>query len=217
MVAHDRYFLDVTVDHIAEVLHGRVTDYPMNYSRYLVEREQRLELARAGHDVVRLKGGDPFVFGRGGEELRDLLAAGIDALVVPGVSSAIAAPSVAGIPVTMRGLSSSVAVTTAEGKSAPSRIRELAAAADTLVVLMVHARQKEVTSAIAEVLGLDRPAALISRATLPGQKVVTGTLRDVALLALRAGLEAPATLVVGEVVAQAAANQKPVVDLASFG
>ena len=176
-----------------------------------------IELARAGHDVVRLKGGDPFVFGRGGEELRDLLSAGIDAVVVPGVSSAIAAPSVAGIPVTMRGLSSSVAVTTAEGKCAPSRIRELAAAADTLVVLMVHARLKEITSAIAEVLELDRPAALISRATLPGQKVVTGTLRDVALLALRAGLEAPATLVVGEVVAQAAANQKPVVDLASFG
>lgn len=176
-----------------------------------------IELAREGHDVVRLKGGDPFVFGRGGEELRDLLAAGVDVVVVPGVSSAVAAPSVAGIPVTMRGLSSSVAVTTAEGKSAPSRIRELAAAADTLVVLMVHARLKEVASAIAEVVGLDRPAAVISNATLPGQKVVTGTVRDVAHLSSRAGLEAPATLVVGQVVAQAVSNPGPVVDLASFG
>ncbi|HYU62627.1 MAG TPA: uroporphyrinogen-III C-methyltransferase [Verrucomicrobiae bacterium] len=176
-----------------------------------------IELAREGHDVVRLKGGDPFVFGRGGEELRDLLAAGIDVVVVPGVSSAIAAPSVAGIPVTMRGFSSSVAVTTAEGKSAPSRIRELAAAADTLVVLMVHSRLKQVTSAIAEVLGPDRPAAVISNATLPGQKVVTGTIRDAALLALRGGLQAPATLVVGEVVAQAASNHRQVVDLVSFG
>ncbi len=176
-----------------------------------------IELARLGHFVVRLKGGDPFVFGRGGEELHELIAAGVDVIVVPGVSAAIAAPSVAGIPLTMRGVASSLAVTTAEGDASLARIRQLASAADTLVVLMVHAKLKAVTSALGEVLGPSRPAAVISSATLPEQDFVIGTVDDVAELATRSGLGAPATLVVGEVVAQAAANSVPVVDLASFG
>jgi siroheme synthase len=176
-----------------------------------------IELARLGHFVVRLKGGDPFVFGRGGEELRDLVAAGVDVLVVPGVSAAIAAPSAAGIPLTMRGVASSLAVTTAEGDGSLARIQQLASAADTLVVLMVHDKLKLVTSALAEVLGPNRPAAVISNATLPEQEVVTGTTMDIAELALRAGLGPPATLVVGEVVAQAISNDLGLVGLASFG
>jgi len=176
-----------------------------------------IELARLGHIVVRLKGGDPFVFGRGGEELRDLVAAGVDVLVVPGVSAAIAAPSAAGIPLTMRGVASSMAVTKAEGDGSLARIRQLASAADTLVVLMVHDKLKLVASALAEVLGPSRPAAVISNATLPEQEVVTGTTRDIAELALRAGLGPPATLVVGEVVAQAISNDLRLVDSAGFG
>jgi uroporphyrin-III C-methyltransferase len=176
-----------------------------------------IELAQQGHFVVRLKGGDPFVFGRGGEELRDLVAAGIDVVVVPGVSAAIAAPSAAGIPLTMRGVSSSLAVTSAEGEASLARIRQLAEAADTLVVLMAHAKLESVTSALAEVLGPGRPAAVVSNATLPAQEVVTGTVGDVAQLALRSRLGPPATLVVGEVVAQAASNHAPMVDLARFG
>jgi uroporphyrin-III C-methyltransferase/precorrin-2 dehydrogenase/sirohydrochlorin ferrochelatase len=176
-----------------------------------------IELAQDGNFVVRLKGGDPFVFGRGGEELRDLIAAGVDTVVVPGVSAAIAAPSAAGIPLTMRGVSSSMAVTSAEGDSSLSRIRSLAAAADTLVVLMAHSKLQEVTSALADVLGARRPAAVIGSATLPEQQVVVGTLGDVALQVARSALVAPATLVVGEVVAQAASNRKQVVALASFG
>ena len=176
-----------------------------------------IELARLGHFVVRLKGGDPFVFGRGGEELHELIAAGVDVIVVPGVSAAIAAPSVAGIPLTMRGVASSLAVITAEGDGSLARIRQLASAADTLVVLMVHAKLQAVTSALAEVLGPSRPAAVISSATLPEQDFVIGTVDDVAELARRSGLGTPATLVVGEVVAQAAANSVPMVDLASFG
>lgn len=176
-----------------------------------------IELAQQGHFVVRLKGGDPFVFGRGGEELRDLIAAGVDVVVVPGVSAAIAAPSAARIPLTMRGMSSSLAVTSAEGDDSPARIRRLATAADTLVILMVHARLASVTAALAEVLGPARPAAVISNATLPTEQVVTGTIGTIAALALRLRLGPPATLVVGEVVAEATSNHRPVVDLARFG
>ena len=171
-----------------------------------------IQLAREGHFAVRLKGGDPFVFGRGGEELRELVAAGVDVVVVPGVSAAIAAPSAAGIPLTMRGVSSSIAVTTAEHE-----ISRLAAAADTLVVLMAHARLTRVTSSLAGVLGPGRPAAVVASATLPEQQVVVGTLADVAQQARRAGVQPPATLIVGDVVAQAAANHRPLVDLARFG
>jgi siroheme synthase len=87
----------------------------------------------------------------------------------------------------------------------------------TLVVLMVHDKLKLVTSALAEVLGPSRPAAVISNATLPGQEVVAGTTRNIAELALRAGLGPPATLVVGEVVAQAISNDLRLVDLAGLG
>ena len=173
-----------------------------------------IELAREGHFVVRLKGGDPFVFGRGGEELRDLVAAGVDTVVVPGVSAAFAAPAAAGIPLTMRGVSSSIAVTSAESMD---RVRRLAVAADTLVVLMAHARLGQVASAIAEVVGPDRPAAVVGAATLPGQTAALGTLGDIARRALATGVESPATLVVGEVVALAAANSRLIVDLVSFG
>jgi uroporphyrin-III C-methyltransferase/precorrin-2 dehydrogenase/sirohydrochlorin ferrochelatase len=176
-----------------------------------------IELAREGNLVVRLKGGDPFVFGRGGEELLDLIAAGIDVVVVPGVSSAIAAPAAAGIPLTLRGLSSSIAITSAQGGDAPARIGRLAQTADTLVVLMASARLEEVTTVLSGVLGPSRPAAMISQATLPGQRVVTGTVGEIALLAVREGLEAPATLVVGEVAALGAASLQEVVDLDSFG
>ncbi len=176
-----------------------------------------IELAQQGYFVVRLKGGDPFVFGRGGEEVRDLVAAGIDVVVVPGVSAAIAAPSAAGIPLTMRGVSSSLAVTSAEGDGSLARIRHLAAAADTLVVLMAHAKLQAVAAVLAEVVGPARPAAVIGSATLPAQEVVTGTVADIAQLVLRSGLGPPSTLVVGDVVTHAATAQGSVVDLASFG
>jgi uroporphyrin-III C-methyltransferase/precorrin-2 dehydrogenase/sirohydrochlorin ferrochelatase len=179
--------------------------------------DRLIELARRGHLVVRLKGGDPFVFGRGGEEMRALIEAGVAVVVVPGVSAAIAAPAAAGIPLTMRSVSSSLAVTSGEGLGSGERLARLAAAADTLVVLMAHARLSELTSEIAAVLGPGRPAAIVSNATLPEQQVVTGTLGDLAAKSLGAGLQPPATLIVGEVVAQAASTQEPVVDLVRFG
>jgi uroporphyrin-III C-methyltransferase/precorrin-2 dehydrogenase/sirohydrochlorin ferrochelatase len=160
-----------------------------------------IELARAGHYVVRLKGGDPFVFGRGGEELDDLRLAGIDVLIVPGISSALAAPAAAGIPVTRRGVASSLAIATAQGGGSIERLVDLARSADTLVVLMALGDLSEVAALLGRAVGGARPAALISNATLPDQRSVTGTLDSIARLAAEAAIAAPATLVVGDVVA----------------
>jgi uroporphyrin-III C-methyltransferase/precorrin-2 dehydrogenase/sirohydrochlorin ferrochelatase len=162
-----------------------------------------IELARAGHHVVRLKGGDPFVFGRGGEELDDLRQAGVDVLIVPGITSAFAAPAAVGIPVTKRGIASSVAVATAQGAASIDRLVDLARSADTLVVLMALGELFEVAAALGGALGGSRPAAVIGNATLPSQRSVTGTLDRIAGMAAEAGIEAPATLVVGDVVAVA--------------
>lgn len=159
--------------------------------------------AVAGRLVVRLKGGDPFVFGRGGEEGLACVAAGIPIEVVPGISSAVAVPAAAGIPVTYRGLASSFAVVTGhEDPSKPGgRVQweRLAGAVDTLVVLMGVAALPEITRHLV-VAGRDpaTPAAVISCGTTRAQEVVTGTLADIASRA--ASLAAPATVVIGDVV-----------------
>jgi uroporphyrin-III C-methyltransferase / precorrin-2 dehydrogenase / sirohydrochlorin ferrochelatase len=162
-----------------------------------------IELARAGHFVIRLKGGDPFVFGRGGEELATLVEAGIEVVVVQGVTAALAAPAAAGIAPTMRGVASSVAITTAQGGGSEDRLRELARAADTLIVLMPRDNLAEVAAALADAVGGSRPAAVISNATLPDQRSVSGRLDRIARLADQEAIGKPATLVVGDVVAAA--------------
>ena len=159
-----------------------------------------IQLARDGYLVVRLKGGDPFVFGRGGEEMSDLLSAGIEVIVVPGISAAFAAPAAAGIPVTLRGVASSVAVTTAQGSRSLERLHDLALASDTIVVLMARSNLPEVAAELARAVGGSRPAAVISNATLPNERRVSGPLGQIALLADLADIEAPAVLVVGDVV-----------------
>jgi uroporphyrin-III C-methyltransferase/precorrin-2 dehydrogenase/sirohydrochlorin ferrochelatase len=158
-----------------------------------------IELARDGHFVVRLKGGDPFLFGRGGEELRDLADAGVDVVVVPGVTSAFAAGASIGVPATLRGVASSVAITTARG-GASARLRDLAAASDTLIVLMARANLHDIAAEIALAVGPSTPAAVVSRATFEDQRSITGPLGDIARLADAARLPAPATLIVGDVV-----------------
>lgn len=161
--------------------------------------------ARAGLQVVRLKGGDPFVFGRGGEEAEALQAAGVSWEVVPGVSSAVGVPAYAGIPVTHRALASSVAfVTGHEDPSRPaSRInwQALATGVDTLVFLMGVGRLSEIAAQlIAHGRQPGTPAAVIRWGSTPDQETVVGTLATIAEEVARAGLGAPATLVVGEVV-----------------
>ncbi|HXU31083.1 MAG TPA: uroporphyrinogen-III C-methyltransferase [Thermoanaerobaculia bacterium] len=165
--------------------------------------------ARAGRRVVRLKGGDPFVFGRGGEEALACAEAGVPFEIVPGISSAIAAPSAAGIPITHRGVAGSVAIVAGHcipGSPEPGdRIERIdwpaVARLDTIVILMGLGRLPEITAAlIAAGRSWETPAAAIASATLSTQQTVVGTLATLERLVAEAGLEAPATLVVGEVV-----------------
>jgi len=159
--------------------------------------------ARAGRVVVRLKGGDPFVFGRGGEEAAACVAAGIPWEVVPGVTSALAVPARASIPLTHRGVATSFAVVTGHAAGTPEDGHEWAALAriDTLVVLMGAGHLTEIADLlIAHGRSPETPTAAIERGMMPGERVLTGTLVTIAELAEREGLISPATLVVGEVV-----------------
>ena len=165
--------------------------------------ELLVDLGRRGLEVVRLKGGDPFVFGRGGEEAIALAAAGIPYEVVPGVSAMSAVPASAGIPVTHRGVSAQV--TLVSGHSASGEELDyagLAAAPGTLVVFMGLAHLGEIAAGLVAA-GKDprTPAAVVSRGSLPDGRTVKDELAKVAALAEREGLESPALLVVGDVVA----------------
>ena len=160
--------------------------------------------AQKGQRVVRLKGGDPFLFGRGAEEAEALRNAGVAFEVVPGISSALAVPAYAGIPLTKRGLSSSVAVLTGArgGDGAPenSALANLASV-DTLVVLMGAAHLRQIAKdLVAAGRSAQTPAAVIRWGTYEGQQTVTGTLETIAVEAERVGMKAPAVIIVGEVV-----------------
>ena len=163
---------------------------------------ERLLIDRAldGSVVVRLKGGDPFVFGRGGEEVAACEATGIPCEVLPGVSAAIAAPAAAGIPLTHRGVARSFAVVT--GSTAHDDEVDLlkVAGADTLVVLMAAGRLAQTCEdLIAAGRPADEPAAIVQWAWTADQRSVVGTLADLPILAEAASIGPPATLVVGSV------------------
>lgn len=161
--------------------------------------------AQSGRRVVRLKGGDPFVFGRGGEEAAALRAAGVSYEIVPGITSAVAVPASAGIPLTHRDCASAFAVITGSrqrGVDAVCQDWEALARIDTLVVLMGMRNLPQITAGlVAAGRSPATPAAVIQWGTLPQQQVVVGTLADIADRIN--GLEAPATIVIGEVVALA--------------
>ncbi|MGA6829037.1 uroporphyrinogen-III C-methyltransferase [Nitrospira sp. NS4] len=168
-------------------------------NRMLVER------ARQGAIVVRLKGGDPFVFGRGGEEAEALASAGVEFEVVPGVTAAVAAPAYAGIPVTHRTMASTVTFVT--GHEDPSKTTtalewpRLASSHGTLVFLMgMKNLPSIVANLVAEGRAATTPVALIRWGTRPTQVTVVGTLADIVEKAARAHLEPPTVIVVGEVV-----------------
>jgi uroporphyrin-III C-methyltransferase / precorrin-2 dehydrogenase / sirohydrochlorin ferrochelatase len=159
--------------------------------------------------VVRLKGGDPFVFGRGGEEVLACLRAGVPVTVVPGVTSAVAVPAAAGVPVTHRGIAQEFHVVSAHVSpdDAKSTVNwaALAASSGTLVLLMATERLQ----IIAETLirhgrPPTTPVAVVTDGTLPTQRTIDATLQTVAKRAAEAGVRPPAVVVVGEVVTLAA-------------
>ena len=184
--------------------------------------------ALEGKDVVRLKGGDPFVFGRGGEEAEELAAARVPFEVVPGISAALGAAAAAGIPLTHRECAASVTLVTAHAAHAgagheagdgasstcsrTSRAKEPSSFTWASVVSSRRARRSSPAGASPET-----PAAVMSRATLPDARMVVGTLADIAPRVREANLEAPALLIVGEVVARRVTSPAALADDALRG
>jgi uroporphyrin-III C-methyltransferase/precorrin-2 dehydrogenase/sirohydrochlorin ferrochelatase len=164
-----------------------------------------VEYARRGLRVARLKGGDPFIFGRGGEEIDLLQQAGIPFIVVPGVTAALGAAASAQIPLTQRGLAPAVTFVTATGESASElNWAALSAASQTVVFYMGVAQLPRIVEHLrAHGAPADRPAAIVERATLPDQRVVGGTLGNIVELAQRMEVSAPALLIVGAVASRA--------------
>jgi len=163
--------------------------------------ELLVELAQAGRDVVRLKGGDPFVFGRGREEQLFCEAAGVRVEVVPGVTSAVSVPAVAGIPLTHRGVAASFSVVSAHDQIEPGGPLSTSGADHTLVLLMgvsTLAHSAHVLAAGAR--GIDCPVAIIEDGYGTGERVTTGTLGTIAHLAAARQVRSPAVVVIGEVV-----------------
>ena len=205
-VVYDRLaspeLLDLVPASAERVFMGKEPETPGEFQEQI--NGTLVALAKRGLDVVRLKGGDPFVFGRGGEELEALRAEGIPFDVVPGITSSIAVPAYAGVPVTNRGVAASFTVVT--GSEDPTKAKSsldwpaLAKVPGTLVVLMGW----RALPAIIEVLtehgkSPDTPVSVTQWGTLPRQRTVTGTLKDIVQRGNDEGLRSPVVTVIGEV------------------
>ena len=156
-----------------------------------------IQQAKENETVVRLKGGDPFVFGRGGEEILALMDEKIDFEVIPGVTSAIGAPTSLGLPVTHRGVATSLTIVT--GHEDPTKAEKQVKwdyTADTLVILMGIGNIKENTSEIMKYRSADTPVCVVESGTLPDENLVFGTLKDISTKKINT----PAILIIGEVV-----------------
>lgn len=174
--------------------------------------ELMIRFARQGLKVARLKGGDPFIFGRGGEEVEALSREGIPYLVVPGITAALGAAAGAGIPLTQRGLAQSVTLVTGHFADDDALDwRTLAQAGQTIVFYMGVGKLAPIVARLRAAGAPDTlPAALIERATLPEQRVLRATLAQIADVGSGAGISAPALLIVGDVVAASAIDATPV-------
>lgn len=162
-----------------------------------------IQKAKEGSKVVRLKGGDPFVFGRGGEEAEALIAEGIEFEVVPGVSSSVAAPMYAGIPLTHRDYAASVAIITghrAGDAEKPVDWVKIANTVDTMVILMgVESLEGIVDKLLAGGVSVDRPVAMVESGTLPQQRTLIATLGTIVKEAKAKDIKPPSVIVIGEV------------------
>lgn len=194
--------------------HAERIDVGKRRGKHVAEQEEinqlLVRLAKEGRQVVRLKGGDPLLFGRGGEEMQALREAGVSYVVVPGVSSAIAGPAMAGIPVTHREHAAAVTIVTGheceELARDPLRWRAMAESGHTLVILMGLTHLSSITKRlIAAGRSPETPVAVVQEATTPRERAVVGTLADVAHLVAEAKIVAPAVVVVGMVASLAGA------------
>lgn len=160
-----------------------------------------VDAALAGKTVVRLKGGDPYVFGRGGEEVHACLAAGVDVEVVPGITSALAVPARAGIPVTQRGLSTSVLITSGHAGADHACLAAMAAGATVVILMGVKALPAIVAAALEQGCDPATPVAIIENGTTVKERNTSGTLATIVNTAQSAGVKPPAIIVVGDVAA----------------
>lgn len=154
-----------------------------------------------GH-VVRLKGGDPFVFGRAGEEIEAARQAGIEVAVIPGISSALAVPAMQMIPLTSRGVAESFWVTTGTTRSGDisGDIKLAAQSTATVIILMAMSKIEAIMDIFSREGKKDTPVAVIQNGTMPNEKRVTGTVNDICFKVQHAGLANPAIIIIGEVV-----------------
>ena len=206
VVVYDRLsnpqLLDLAPPAAERVFVGKEPNTPADFQEHI--NRTLAKAALAGKTVVRLKGGDPFVFGRGGEELAALRAAGVHTEVVPGVTSAVGVPAYAGVPVTQRGIAASFTVVTgSEDPTKPEPTLDWAALAKTpgtLVVLMGwRSLPAIVESLLANGRSPDTPVAVTQWGTLPKQRTVSGTLANILAKGDEAGLSSPVVTVIGEV------------------
>lgn len=185
-----------------DLTHGRIIHVGKAPGDHTVGQDDINEIlvreATAGHMVVRLKGGDPFVLGRGGEEVAACLAAGVEVEVVPGITSAVAVPAAAGIPVTHRGMATGFVVATAHGQD-PALVAHLAQIPPeiTIILLMGVRALPMVVDVLLQTRDPQTPAAIIERGWTPDQRTVAATLAT--LVAAAEGTRAPSIVVVGEV------------------
>jgi uroporphyrin-III C-methyltransferase len=166
--------------------------------------ELMVKYAKKGKDVLRLKGGDPFIFGRGAEEAEYLLKHGIEFEIVPGITSSIASPAYAGIPLTHRRYSSSVAIVTGHEDAKKDKLvvrwDKLAGAVDTIVILMGIAELDQISHNLINA-GMKKSSkvAIVANGTTDKQRVITGTLGTIAKLTKKADIRPPAVIVIGQV------------------
>lgn len=158
-----------------------------------------VEHALAGRTVVRLKGGDPYLFGRGGEEVHACMDAGVSVEVVPGITSAFAVPARAGIPVTQRGVSTSVLVTTGHAGADPASVAAMAAGATVVILMGVTALARIVDAAVGGGCHPSTPVAIVENGTTVHERVTRGTLADIVRRVDETEVKPPAIIVVGQV------------------
>jgi uroporphyrin-III C-methyltransferase/precorrin-2 dehydrogenase/sirohydrochlorin ferrochelatase len=208
VVLYDRLVSDAVLERVRRDAERIYVGKQSGRHRVTQERIHALLLEYAGRGlrVARLKGGDPFIFGRGGEELDLLRRAGIPVIVVPGITAALGAAASAALPLTQRGVAPSVTFVTATGEGAEGLDwRSLAAPLQTVVFYMGVAQLPRIVELLcAHGAPAERPVAIVEQATLPGQRVIAGCLGDIKAQAQHTQIVAPALLIVGEVARRAA-------------